>query len=430
MSKEAPSGTYRRMRERLLVEIEEADTELSDGAALAELVGSIVDAHESDARLGVEGTHPLRDAVEMRRRLLASVRGFGPLQHILDDSGVEEVFLEGGRVSFVDRTGRLLAGEIPATEAETLHVVKRLLAPTDRHLDVSSPIVQARVLDGSARLTAVIPPVSDHLSATIRRFALRRESLRHLVQLGSLTAEAAGFLHVMMQVTSSFLVSGPPGAGKTSLLAALLDAVPATQCVRCVEEVRELHVPLSPTSSYYEARGPGPDGNGEVSVRALVKLVLAMRPDRIVVGEVRGAEAFELTRAANAGCGFCCTVHANSAREALEAIVNAALMAGENVTDSVVRRVFSGSIDFVVHLDRDAPSTGDTLRRRTMEILAVRPSLAEEFTTEPIFRRESIGSPLEWTGTLPTGQIAARAESALHRQTSLRAICDGSESVL
>jgi pilus assembly protein CpaF len=162
----------------------------------------------------------------------------------------------------------------------------------------------------------------------------------------------------------------------------------------------------------------------------LVKLVLAMRPDRIVVGEVRGAEAFELTRAANAGCGFCCTVHANSAREALEAIVNAALMAGENVTDPVVRRVFSSSIDFVVHLDRDAASTGESLRRRTMEILAVRPSLGEGFTTEPIFHRESIGAPLEWTGTLPTGEIAARAEGALQGQTSLRAICDGSESVL
>ena len=106
-----------------------------------------------------------------------------------------------------------------------------------------------------------------------------------------MTPAVAGFLTAVMQVPSSVLVSGPPGAGKTALLAALLDAVPAEQCVRCVEEVRELHVLLSPNSSYYEAKPPGPDGRGEISVRALVKLVLAMRPDRIVVGEVRGAEA-------------------------------------------------------------------------------------------------------------------------------------------
>ena len=430
MSTRPSSGTYRRMRDRLLSEIEGANANATDGEALEGLVGSIVDEYESDARHGVEGTAPLRDAGEMRRRLLASVQGFGPLQELFDDSTVEEVFLEGDRVSFVDGAGSLRFGEIPATEAEVLHVVKRLLATSDRHLDISSPIVQARVLDGSARLTAVIPPVSDHVSATIRRFALRRESLQHLVELGSLTREAAGFLNVMMRVTSSFLVSGPPGAGKTSLLAALLDAVPATHCVRCVEEVRELHVSLSPTSSYYEARPPGPDGGGSISVRTLVKLVLAMRPDRIVVGEVRGGEAFELTRAANAGCGFCCTVHANSARDALEAIVNAALMAGENVTDSVVRRVFSSSIDFVVHLDRDAAGSGEGLRRRTMEILAVRPSLSEGFTTEPIFGRESLGAPLQWTGTLPTGDIARRAVAALPDGMSLRSLCDGSEQLL
>jgi pilus assembly protein CpaF len=129
-----------------------------------------------------------------------------------------------------------------------------------------------------------------------------------------------------------------------------------------------------------------------------------MRPDRIVVGEVRGAEAFELSRAVNAGCGFLCTVHANSAAEALDALVNAALMAGENVTERIVRKVFSESLDVVIHVDRDDIVSGDAeaLRRQVMEIVAVVPALRDDFTVEPLFVRDAIGGPLRWTGALPS----------------------------
>jgi pilus assembly protein CpaF len=135
-----------------------------------------------------------------------------------------------------------------------------------------------------------------------------------------------------------------------------------------------------------------------------------MRPDRIVVGEVRGAEAFELSRAVNAGCGFLCTVHANSASEALDALVNAALMAGENVTERIVRKVFSESLDVVVHLDRDdASSDGDSIRRRVVEIAAVVPALRDDFTVEPLFVRDGRRGSLRWTGALPPS-LAARLE--------------------
>ena len=143
-----------------------------------------------------------------------------------------------------------------------------------------------------------------------------------------------------------------------------------------------------------------------------------MRPDRIVVGEVRGAEAFELTRAINAGCGFLCTVHANSAAEALDALVNAALMAGENVTEPVVRRVFSRSIDVVVHVERDALGVG-TSGREVREIVAVAPSLAEGFTCEPLFTRSGPGRPLEWTGALP-GALEGRVDRLMPAGTRLR----------
>ena len=135
-----------------------------------------------------------------------------------------------------------------------------------------------------------------------------------------------------------------------------------------------------------------------------------MRPDRIVVGEVRGAEAFELTRAVNAGCGFLCTVHANTARDALNALVNAALMAGENVTESIVRKVFVEALDLVVHVDRDDVASGDQrVRRQVMEITAVVPSLRDGETCEPLFVRDAIGRPLEWTGAIPP-QLEARVD--------------------
>ncbi len=150
-----------------------------------------------------------------------------------------------------------------------------------------------------------------------------------------------------------------------------------------------------------------------------------MRPDRIVVGEVRGSEAFELTRAVNAGCGFACTVHANSARDALTAIVNAAIMAGENVTEPIVRRVFAAAIDLVVHLDFETPASGpgDGVRRQVTELLAVVPSLHDDFSTEPIFTRAEPGAPLLWTGALPAA--AGTIDRRLPGSLTLRSLAEG-----
>src|SRR5690606_282360 len=365
----------------------------------------------------------LRDPGDMVARVLRSITEFGPLTDLLARPDVEEVFIEGARVSYIDGSGRLLGLSAPTTEQENLQVVERLLASTQRHLDAANPLVQARVLNGSARLTAAIPPIADGLSATLRRHTLRRDTLGSLLERGSLTPAAAGFLWAAMQTTSSVLVSGPPGSGKTALLSALLAAIPSNHCVRCCEEIRELNVPLT-HGSFYEARPAGLDGTAEISLRDLVKFVLAMRPDHIVVGEVRGAEAFELTRAVNAGCGFACTIHADSAHEALHALTNAAIMAGENVTEPIVRKVFASAIDYVVHLDlEDLSHAGGGIRRQVMEIIEVVPSLHDDFSTEPLFRREALGAPLEWTGVAPRG--AAAIERALPPGQRLQPILEG-----
>ncbi|MFN8037542.1 MAG: ATPase, T2SS/T4P/T4SS family [Acidimicrobiia bacterium] len=380
-----------------------------------------VDDYQRRAHLGDEV--PLRDPPSMVERVLRSVTDLGPLTDLVARRDVEEIFIEGPRVSYLDGSGRLRGLATPTSEEENRQIVDRLLATTERQLNTKNPMVQARVLQGSARLTAAIPPVGDQLSATLRRYTVRNVSLDDLARRGSMSAEASGFLWALMQFRSRVAVSGEPGAGKTTMAGALLAAAPAGHCVRSCEEIRELSVPVT-HGSYYEVRPPAIDGTGEISLRDLVKFVLAMRPDRIVVGEVRGAEAFELSRAVNAGCGFLCTVHANSAPDALNALVNAALMAGENVTERVVRKVFSESLDVVVHLDRDdvpRGETGEGIRRQVMEITAVMPAMGDDFTVEPIFVRSRLGRPLEWTGALP-GRLEERVDRVLPDGVSLRQI--------
>jgi pilus assembly protein CpaF len=387
---------------------------------IREAVVGAVDDYQSRSHHGDQP--PLHDPAAMVERVLRAVTDLGALSELLARHDVEEIFIEGGRVSYLDDRGRLRGWVMPTSEDENRRAIEQLLAATDRQLHATSPLVQARVLDGTARLTAAIPPVADRLSATLRRYTVRSVSLDRLVDLGSLDAAAAAFLGATMRFRSRLAVSGEPGAGKTTLLAALLAAVPPEHCVRACEEIRELSVPLT-HGAYYETRPPALDGSGEITLRQLVKFVLAMRPDRIVVGEVRGSEAFELTRAINAGCGFVCTVHANSAPEALHALVNAALMAGENVTERVVQRVFSSALDLVVHVEqRDAAVSGGA-RRQVSAITAVVPALTDGFTCEPIFVRGSPEAPLRWTGSMPE-RLEHRADRALGSGGALRAVLE------
>jgi pilus assembly protein CpaF len=397
---------YEELRREALAHIDESGIDpAQQPQEVRELLETAVEDYQRRAHLG-EG-RSLADPKMTVDRLARSLTGRGPLSELLARTDVEEIFIEGDQVSYLEAGGALRAAAVPTTESENRQTIEHLISSTDRRLDASNPIAQARILDGTARLTAVIPPVGDRLSATIRKYALRRQTLDSLVSLGSLTKPAADFLALAMKASASVLVSGPPGSGKTSFLSALIAAAPIDHCIRACEEVRELHVPLI-HGSYYEARPPSLDGTGEISLRDLVKVTLAMRPDLIVVGEVRGSEAFELTRAVNAGCGMACTIHANSAADALEALVNAALMAGENIPERVVRKVFSSSLDLVVHLDRVADSDG--IVRETMEVRAVVPALHHDFSTESLFSRSRLGAQMEWTGALPPGPLAERLQ--------------------
>jgi pilus assembly protein CpaF len=380
----------------------------------------------------------LGDVDAVAERVVRSITGFGPLSGLFDAPGIEEIEIEGDLVMYVDASGRRQTLVAPTTEEENHQAIDRLLAATQRHLDTQNPLVHARVLGGRARLSAAIPPIADKLSCTVRFHQLRNESLASMVRRGSLTWPAAGFLWAIAQTRLSLVISGPPFAGKTSMLGAVLAAVPPQRRIRVVEDTREL-IDERPTISYLEARARSLAGEGEISLRDLIKFVLKMRPDYIVVGEVLGAEAFEIVRAVNAGCGFACTVHANSARDALTALVNAAIMAGENVRSSDVREVLASSIKYVMHLEvqeGEAAAPGSAgigarapvprsagLLRQAREIIELVPSLHDDFSHEVLFRREALGKPLVWTGTMP--HHAEVVDRALPRGLSVAGILEG-----
>lgn len=268
----------------------------------------------------------LVDPDAARARALDSLAGLGPLQAYLDDEGIEEIWINApGRV-FVARSGR---PELTTTilEAEDLRVlVERMLRVSGRRLDLSSPFVDSQ-LPGGERLHVVIPPItSQNWAVNIRKHSSRASRTADLVRMGSLPAGAAAFLDASVQAGLNILVSGATQAGKTTLVRALAGAIPAAQRVISCEEVFELAL-RNRDCVAMQTRPANLEGVGEITLRRLVKEALRMRPDRLIIGEVREAEALDLLIAMNSGLPSMCTIHANSAREAIVKICTLPLLA-------------------------------------------------------------------------------------------------------
>lgn len=299
------------------------------------------------------------------KQIMDSVAGLGPLQQYLDDPTIEEIWINRPDQVFVARSGR---PELTATllDAQTVKdLVERMLRTSGRRLDMSQPFVDA-ALPGGERLHVVIPPITaSDWSVNIRKFVARARKLKDLVALGSLTDQAADFLHAAVASGLNLLVSGATQAGKTTMVAALAGSIPAAQRVVTCEEVFELGL-ANRDSVALQCRQPSLEGSGEVTLRRLVKEALRMRPDRLIIGEVRQAEAFDLLIALNSGLPGMSTIHANSAREAVTKLSTLPLLAGENVSAGFVTPTVAQSIDVVVHLDLDHEG-----RRTVREIVAV-----------------------------------------------------------
>jgi pilus assembly protein CpaF len=328
--------------------------------------------------------------------------GLGFLGPHLDDPEVEEIILLGGRRTFVVRNGtKMLLPEVADT-ATVRRIADRLLSGTGRRLDLASPIVSAQLPDGS-RVHITGPPIThaDRLNIQIRKFTQTSAGLDHLVHLGSLTEPAARLLRDAVTADRTILVAGAPGAGKTTLVNCLVGEVPPDRRVVTCEEVFEIRSDL-PDITQMQTRDAGLDGTGAITLRDLVREALRQRPDRIVVGEVRGPEALDMLMALNAGCSGLTTLHANSARDALDKLVSYCVLAGQNVAIPFVRQTVATVTDLVVFLRRTPQG------RRVEEIAAVPQQVSGDvFTVEALFRR--VEGRLRWTGTRPPEAARERA---------------------
>jgi len=286
-------------------------------------------------------------------RVLLLATGLGPLEPLLADPGIDEVMVNGAGAVYVERAGRLeRTGVSFGSDADLMHAVERILAPLGRRVDEASPLCDARLPDGS-RVNVVIPPLSlTGPCLTIRRFRREGFSLRDLVGNGTLTAEAADLLALAVAARASILVSGGTGSGKTTTLNALSGAIPGEERIVTIEDAAELRLRQRHVVRL-EARPANVEGRGEVTIRQLVRNALRMRPDRIVVGEVRGGEALDLLQALNTGHdGSLSTVHANSPADALRRVETLALMAGVGLPHAAVREQVASAVDVVVHQAR------------------------------------------------------------------------------
>jgi pilus assembly protein CpaF len=330
------------LRERL---IERARAGEASGAALEAEVHALVD--QEAAALPEDE----RDALCERVLLLAT--GLGPLEPLLSDPSVDEVMVNGPGEVYVERRGQIEpTGVSFAGEAQLMHAIERVLAPLGRRVDEAAPLCDARLPDGS-RVNVVIPPLS--LSGpclTVRRFRPQGFSLRELVAAGTLPADVAELLALCVAARAAVLVSGGTGSGKTTTLGALSGAIPGEERIVTIEDAAELRLRQRHVVRL-EARPANLEGRGEVTIRQLVVNALRMRPDRIVVGEVRGPEALDMLQALNTGHdGSLTTVHANSPADALRRIETLALMAGVGLPHAAVRDQVASALDVVVHQAR------------------------------------------------------------------------------
>ena len=358
---------------------------LTEVETVRRLAQSAVRAHDDRSLSGT--VRPVEDPERVVAELIARVAGFGPLQRYLDDPTVEEVWINEPARVFVARDGRHELTTTILTSAEVRDLVERMLKTSGRRVDVSSPFVDAMLPSGH-RLHVVLDGITRGFSAVnIRKFVVKASRLRDLVELGTLTAQAAEFLDACVVAGLNIVVAGGTQAGKTTLLNTLGSAVPGRERIISAEEVFELRFE-HPDWVAMQTRQVGLEGTGEIKLRHLVKETLRMRPSRIVVGEVRAEECLDLLLAFNSGLPGMATVHANSAREALVKLCTLPLLAGENISARFVVPTVAASVDIVVHIGVEADG-----RRRVREIVAVPGRVeADVIETESIF--SSTGSRL------------------------------------
>jgi pilus assembly protein CpaF len=287
------------------------------------------------------------------RDVLDDLLGYGPIQSLLDDPEITEVMINGAKKIYIERDGKLVKTNITFTDDhQVLKLIDKIILPLGRHVDADSPTVDARLPDGS-RVNAVIPPVAiDGPSITIRKFARERLGLKELVELGSITENMIEFLSACVAARLNIIISGGTGSGKTTLLNLLSSLIPEGERIVTIEDAAELQLRQEHVVRM-ETKTANLDGTGEVTTRDLVRNALRMRPDRIVVGEVRGGEALDMLQAMNTGHdGSLTTLHSNSARDAISRLETLTLMSGMDLPVKVIREQIASAVDLIVQQTR------------------------------------------------------------------------------
>ncbi|HWM12753.1 MAG TPA: CpaF family protein [Solirubrobacteraceae bacterium] len=371
------------------------------GAELRDEIENLV--AEGAALLGARD----REAVEAR--VVRDTVGLGPLEDLLADPAVEEVMVNGHGDVYVERSGRIEMTDVSFSDEEALrNAIERILAPLGRRVDELSPMVDARLADGS-RVNVVIPPLAiDGPALSIRRFGGRRLGPGELVEMGTLTSGQCRLLDAAVSGRRSVLISGGTGSGKTTLLNALSSFIAPGERVVTIEDAAELRL-QQPHVVRLESRPASVEGRGEFTVRDLLRNALRMRPDRILIGEVRGAEALDLLVALSTGhAGSLCTIHAGSAAEALRRLETLALMADVGLPLAAIRDQIADAIDLVIRQER-APDGA----RRIVEVAEVvrvagGPAARELFTIRA--GRETVHAPISdaLAARLAAGPATAR----------------------
>lgn len=384
---------------------------------------------QARARLAAERGLSAVDRDRLLDEITDDTVGHGPIEKLLADDSITEIMVNGAGDIWIERRGRLYQTAVRfSDEAHLRRIITKIAGQVGRRVDESSPMLDARLPDGS-RVNAVLPPLSLSGSLlTIRKFGRERYSLEDMVRLGSLNREAVDLLQACLHAELNILISGGTGSGKTTMLNAMSGEIPGDERIVTIEDAAELKLNQAHVLRL-EARPANIEGEGLVTIRDLVRNALRMRPDRIVVGEVRGAEALDMLQAMNTGHdGSLSTVHANSPRDALARIETMVLMAGYDLPIRAIRQQVASALDLIVHLERLSDGT-----RRVVAITDVLRMEGDVITTQDLFTFEvgdvtskgTVIGELRWSGLHP-----AFAPKLERKGVKLAGTLNGSRKVL
>jgi pilus assembly protein CpaF len=355
----------------------------------AELEGRVRQTITEELR--ADGTPLTREErASLERQLADDILGYGPLEPFLKDDGVTEIMVNGADQIYIERSGMIEeTSSVFIDDSHLLRIIDRIVSQVGRRIDESSPMVDARLPDGS-RVNAIIPPLALRgPSLTVRKFARDPFTLGDLVSFGTLPVEAGQFLAACVQGKLNILISGGTGSGKTTVLNALSAFVPGHERIVTIEDAAELQLQQRHVVAL-ESRPPNIEGQGEIRIRELVRNALRMRPDRIIVGEVRGPETLDMLQAMNTGHdGSLTTIHANSPRDALHRLEMLVLMAGIELPLKAIREQIAGAFDLIVHLNRLVDGS-----RRISHATEVAGMEGDVVTLQDIFASRSIEDEL------------------------------------